>query len=251
MLKILIIDDEPSAGNILRLLIEKHVGGTKESRVCGSPEQALEIIPVFKPGLLMLDIEMPNMNGFDLLNRVGSWDFDVIFTTAYDKYAIKAIRFSALDYLLKPIDILDLQNAINRHIIKKEMQPGKQQELVNNLINNLQQKDASSFKLALSTMDGFFFYDPKDILRCEGDNNYTHFYFIDQKPLIVSRTLKEFEDILAEHGFLRVHKSHLVNSRYVVRLDKDGMLWLADGNSLVVSRRRKDDVLAYLSGRGN
>jgi len=251
MLKILIVDDEPSAGNILRLLIEKHISGAKEIRVCGSPEQALEIIPAFKPGLLMLDIEMPNMNGFDLLNRVGSWDFDVIFTTAYDKYAIKAIRFSALDYLLKPIDILDLQNAINRHIIKKEVQPGRQHELVNNLINNLQQKDASSFKLALSTMDGFFFYDPKDILRCEGDNNYTHFYFIDQKPLIVSRTLKEFEDILTEHGFLRVHKSHLVNARYVVRLDKDGLLWLADGNNLVVSRRRKDEVLAYLSGRGN
>ncbi len=129
----------------------------------------------------MLDIEMPHMNGFDLLNKVGSWSFDVIFTTAYDKYAIKAIRFSALDYLLKPIDIIDLKNAISRHIVKKEHQPHSQELLVSNLISNLQQKDATSFKLALSTLEGYHFYEAKDILRCEGDNNYTHFYFVKSK----------------------------------------------------------------------
>ncbi len=247
MIKILIVDDEPSAGNILRLLIEKHITGKKEIQICQSPEDAINIIPVFKPSLLMLDIEMPHINGFDLLNQVGDWNFDVIFTTAYDRYAIKAIRFSALDYLLKPIDILDLQNAINRHIIRKDLQPREQGMLVDNLINNLQQKDTSSFKLALSTMEGFFFYGPKDILKCEGDDNYTHFYFINHKPLIVSKTLKDFEDVLADHGFMRVHKSYLVNMQYVVRLDKEGLLWLSDGSTAIVSRRKRKEVLDLLS----
>jgi two-component system LytT family response regulator len=237
MIKILIVDDEISAGNILELLIEKHISGEKEVRVCQSPEMAIDIIPEYRPSLIMLDIEMPHMNGFDLLNRIGNWDFDVIFTTAYDKYAIKAIRFSALDYLLKPIDIPDLQNAINRHIVRQNVYPKAQKQLVNNLISNLQQKDQSSFKLALSTMEGFFFYEPKDILKCEGDDNYTHFYFVNSKPLIVSKTLKEFEDILIDYGFMRVHKSFLVNMQYVVRLDKEGLLWLSDGSHVVVSRR--------------
>lgn len=246
MIKILIVDDEPSAGNILKLLIEKHIPGKKEIQVCQSPEDAIRLIPEFKPGLLMLDIEMPNINGFDLLNRVGDWDFDVIFTTAYDHYAIKAIRFSALDYLLKPIDILDLQNAVNRHIVHKELSPPDQGLLVDNLINNLQQNDVSTFKLALSTMEGFFFCGPKDIVKCEGDDNYTHFYFINHKPLIVSKTLKDFEEVLADHGFVRVHKSYLVNMQYVVQLDTEGLLLLTDGSTAIVSRRKRKEVLELL-----
>lgn len=247
MIKILIVDDESSAGNILELLIRKHIAGHKEVRVCQSAESALQIIPGFQPSLIMLDIEMPNMNGFDLLSRIGDWDFDVIFTTAYDKYAIRAIRFSALDYLLKPIDILDLQNAINRHIVRRNIYPHEQGKLFKNLLSNLEQKDKSSFKLALSTMEGYFFYDPNDILKCEAADNYTHFYFANSKSLIVSRTLKEFEDILTDYGFMRVHKSYLVNMQYVVRLDKEGLLWLHDGSHVVVSRRKRKDVLDILS----
>ena len=250
MIRILIVDDEPSAGNILRLLIEKNISIAKEIRICLSPEEAIELIPIYKPTLLMLDIEMPTMSGFDLLSRIGSWDFDVIFTTAYDKYAIKAIRFSALDYLLKPVDIIDLQNAINRHIVKSAFRPGEQEKVVGNLLSNLQQKDSSSFKLAVSTQDGFFFYDPREIIRCEGENNYTHFYFLNQKPLLVSRTLKEYEEILADHGFVRIHKSHLVNIREVTRLDKEGLLWLSNGTSLAVSRRRREEVVKLLSQQG-
>ncbi len=128
MLKILIVDDEEAAGSILKLLIERHIYMQKEIQYCNNPQQALDLLPVYKPGLVMLDIEMPGMNGFDFLNRATNSDFDVIFTTAYDKYAIKAIRFSALDYLLKPIDIVDLQNAINRHVVKKEFQNNQQKK---------------------------------------------------------------------------------------------------------------------------
>ena len=249
MTRILIVDDEAAASNILRMLIEKHVPASKEIKTCNTPEEALVIIPAWQPNLLMLDIEMPNMNGFDLLNRVGNSDFDVIFTTAYDKYAIKAIRFSALDYLLKPVDITELQNAVNKHIVKKFQPPQEQQKLVSNLINNLQQKDQTGFKLALSTTEGVFFFIPSEIIRLEGENNYTRFYFANQKPMLVSRTLKEYEDILAEHDFIRAHKSHLVNKKYVKHLDKEGLLWLTDGSHIAVSRRKKEEVLKELSTR--
>jgi two-component system, LytTR family, response regulator len=248
-IRILIIDDEEAAGNILQLLIEKHVPGEKQIHYCNTPEEALRILPEFKPSLVMLDIEMPNMNGFDFLNKAVNWEFDVIFTTAYDKYAIKAIRFSALDYLLKPIDIIDLQNAVNRHIIKKEFKPRQQEKLVDNLINNLKQKDTSAFKLALSTMEGVFFFEPAQIIRCEGENNYTRFYFPDRKPLLVSRTMKEFEDILTEYDFIRVHKSHLVNRKFVKHLDKDDLLWLTDDSHIVVSRRKKEEVMKVLMNK--
>ncbi len=245
MIRILIVDDEPSASNILTLLIEKHVPVAKKILCCNNPQEAEECIRTFNPTLLMLDIEMPHMNGFDLLNRLGSWEFDVIFTTAYDKYAIKAIRFSALDYLLKPVDIIDLQNAINRHIIKKEF-PQQQNQLVNNLLSNLQQKDPAKFKLALSTMEGVFFFDPKEIIRLEGESNYTRFYFTNRKPILVSHTLKEYEDILQEHDFIRPHKSHLINKHYVKQLDREGFLLLTDGSHINVSRRKKEDILKEL-----
>jgi two-component system LytT family response regulator len=244
MLKVLIVDDEEAAGNILKVLIEKHVSLQKEIMFCNSPEQAIAVLPEFKPGLVMLDIEMPNMNGFDFLNNAASWNFDVIFTTAFDKYAIKAIRFSALDYLLKPVDIVDLQNAINRHIIKKEFQ-GKQQQqqLVNNLLTNLQQKSSDDFKLAISVKEGVFLFETKDIICLEGMNNYTKFYFTNQKSLLVAKTLKEYEDILSEYKFIRIHKSFLVNRAHVKKMDAEYILWLSNDVHVPVSRRKRNDVM--------
>jgi two-component system, LytTR family, response regulator len=243
MLKILIVDDEEAAGNVLRVLIEKHVPLPKEILYCNSPEKALEQLPVFQPGLVMLDIEMPGMNGFDFLNKAASWQFDVIFTTAFDKYAIKAIRFSALDYLLKPVDQVDLQNAINRHIIKSGYQDKQQQQqLVGNLLTNLQQKNPSDFKLAVSVKEGVFLFDTKEIICLEGTNNYTKLFFTDQKPLLVARTLKEYEDILTEHKFLRIHKSFLINIAHVKKMDNLGTLWLTNDISVPVSRRKKSEV---------
>lgn len=244
MVKILIIDDEAAAGNILKILIEKHISSPAEIRYCSSARGALDILQVFNPTVVMLDIEMPNLNGFDFLNMATQNNFDVIFTTAYDQYAIKAIRFSALDYLLKPIDVLELQNAINRHIIKQQNQD--QHLLVNNLLTNLQQKDPKDFKLALSTTEGVFFYAPDEILYCEGENNYTRFIFTKNKPMLVSKTLGEYEDLLTEHGFLRIHKSHLVNAKYVSKVDREGTLIMTDGRQLTISKRRKEMVMSKL-----
>lgn len=250
MIKILIVDDEQSAGRILKVLIEKHVPGNKQIEISNHPAEALELLKTYQPSLVMLDIEMPGMNGFDFLNRAGEWNFDVIFTTAYDKYAIKAIRFSALDYLLKPVDIVDLQNAINRHIVKKQTAAaGSQQPLVDNLLYNLQQKDQQHFKLALSTSEGIFLYDPKEIVLLEGSSNYTKFFFANQKSLIVAKTLKEYEDILLEQQFLRVHKSYLVNKSHVIKVDREGVLEMSNKMSVPVSRRKKTEILGWF-GKG-
>ena len=189
---------------------------------------------------------MPGMNGFDFLNKAASWDFDVIFTTAYDHYAIKAIRFSALDYLLKPIDIVDLQNALNRHIVRRQTLPTSGNPLVENLIENLN-KPAQNFRLALASSEGTYFVDPRDVVRCEGDNNYSRFFFADGKPFLVTRTLKEYDELLADHGFIRVHKSHLVNKACVQRFDREGNLWMSDGSRVPVSRRNRDKIREIIS----
>jgi two-component system LytT family response regulator len=249
MLKILIIDDEEAAGNVLKLLIERHISIPKEIHYCSSPQQALELLPGYRPGLVMLDIEMPEMNGFDFLNHAGSWEFDVIFTTAYDKYAIKAIRFSALDYLLKPVDIVELQNAINRHIVKNENVSSQQHKLVDTLMYNLQQKNHSAFKLAVSVKEGVFLFELKDIICLEGTNNYTKFFFRDQKPLLVSKTLKEYDDILAEHNFLRIHKSFLVNRTHVQKVDSEGVVWLTHNINVPISRRKKNEMMELFKAR--
>ena len=244
MVKILIVDDEASAGNILKILIEKHIASPVEIKYCSNAKDALQLTATFIPTLVMLDIEMPGMNGFDFLNQASNSDFDVIFTTAYDQYAIKAIRFSALDYLLKPIDVVELQNAINRHIIKKQNQ--NQHLQVHNLLSNLQQNNPQDFKLALSTMEGVSFFEPAEIMYCEAENNYTRFIFTKHKPMLISKTLGEYEELLCDHGFLRIHKSSLINAKYVSKIDREGYLQMNDGKQLAVSKRRKELVMKTL-----
>ncbi|MEO6820409.1 MAG: LytTR family DNA-binding domain-containing protein [Ginsengibacter sp.] len=245
MIKILIVDDEISAGNILEILIKKYIPDT-EIIYCDNVLDGLKLLQSFHPSLVMLDIDMPVMNGFDLLSMAPENNFDVIFTTAHDHYAIKAIRFSALDYLLKPIDIFELQTAIHRHIDRQKN--SNRPLLINNLIQNLQQSNTSEFKLALSTTKGVFFYAPADILYCEGENNYTQFTFNTHKPVMISRTLGEYEDLLEEYGFLRIHKSYLVNKKFVTSVDRDGNILMANGKSFPISRRRKEMIMNSLKG---
>lgn len=247
VLRILIIDDEIASANMLRILIEKHIPEEKKVVCCNDPVKGLELVSSFKPSLVMLDIEMPGMNGFDFLNNSPFNNFDVIFTTAYDKYAIKAIRFSALDYLLKPIDIGELQTALNRHLIKQQNQNSDQQELIDNLLHNLQQKNNADFKLAVSVTEGIFLLDLKNIICLEGQNNYTKFYFDNQKPLLVARTIKEYEEILIDHRFIRVHKSFLVNKAHILKVDNDSQLWLHGHMQVPISRRRKAEIMRLFS----
>jgi two-component system LytT family response regulator len=216
--RILIVDDEVAACNMLRMLLRRYMPVAHEIRAEQNPVSALQVLDSYKPDLVMLDIEMPGMTGFDFLNRAGSCEFDVIFTTAFDQYAIKAIRFSALDYLLKPLDIVELQNALNRFVIRNTAKqvPEQQQRLLNNLIENVQKDETEEFRLAISTVDGVFFYLPSEIMRCEGENNYTTFYLVHGKPLIASRTLKEYEGILSDYGDFQKGQSFVSSVKFEV-----------------------------------
>jgi two-component system LytT family response regulator len=247
MIKILIIDDEPAASNILKILIEKNINAEKEIRCCNSPEEGLSVIHTWQPDLLMLDIEMPSMNGFDLLSKLTLHPFHVIFTTAYDKYAIKAIRFSALDYLLKPINDIELAIAFDRFFNARQLSAKNAGAQVDNLIQNLQQKQPTLFKLALSTMQGVHLLDTIEILYCEGVGNYTRFHIQGKAPILVSKTIKEYEELLHDQSFMRVHKSYLVNLQHIRKYEKEGILQLTNGDSVAVSRRKKEEIKKLLS----
>ena len=188
---------------------------------------------------------MPGLTGFDVLRQLTEINFEIIFTTAYDQYAIEAIRFSALDYLLKPIDAEELKAAIQRFVKYKTEAEKSRTELYDNLLHNIKTIQAE-FKLAVSSSDGIFFFNPNQIIRLEAESNYTRFFFTDKKPLIVAKTLGEYDELLAPHGFLRTHRTHLVNRMYVQSFQPDGFLVMKDNTKVEISRRRKDEVLEIL-----
>lgn len=245
MIKALIIDDEPSAINTLRLMVKHYLPEITELKTTTDPHEGLLLLRTFQPQLLFIDIQMPLLTGFELLKQVPHILFNIIFTTAHDAYAIDAIRFSALDYLLKPIDADELKAAFDRFLLKQESDKNNQL-LYNNFMHNINTQDKKEFKLALPTTRGTFFYKPDDIIRLEGESNYTKFFFADKRNLLTSRTLKEYEEILVNHGFIRVHKSHLLNKAHVVNYTSDGQLTMTDQSKVEISRRRKDEVMQQL-----
>ena len=247
MTKILVIDDEPAASNILKIIIEKNIDTPKEIRCCHSAQEGLAIIQSWQPHLLMLDIEMPNMNGFDLLNQFKRPTFHVIFTTAYDKYAIRAIKFSAFDYLLKPIDTADLKQAFIRYFNNALLPKPFVDEQLKNLIQNLKQKQNNALNLALSTTEGVHILYTPNIIYCEGLGNYTRFMVTDKAPILVSKTIKEYEELLQEQSFFRVHKSFLVNTQHIRKYEKEGNLTMSNGDIVAVSRRKKEELKKLLS----
>ncbi|HYE56311.1 MAG TPA: LytTR family DNA-binding domain-containing protein [Chitinophagaceae bacterium] len=250
MIKALIIDDEVKARNVLRHYIESFIPEITEIRHADSVDAAISVLEVYDPGIVFLDVEMPHKNGFQFLMEISDPTFDVIFTTAYNQYAIQAIRFSALDYLLKPVDPDELQAAVQRHIEKKELKQ-TQKELYQNLVDNIGKKDVKEFKIAVPSAEGFYFFEVDDILRLEADRSYTHIHLVNKRPFIASKTLKHFEDMLEEFNFIRTHKSHLVNPRHVTRLTSDHeFVLLTDGSKVEVSRRKKEDVQKQLVERG-
>jgi two-component system, LytTR family, response regulator len=217
-MKALIIDDESTAIQTLSLMIKHYVPEITYLKTTTDPYEGLLLLQNDTPQLLFIDIQMPLMNGFELLKKVPKVNFSIIFTTAHDEYAIDAIRFSALDYLLKPIDTDELQNAFKRFMEKQ---------------NN-------------DTIAGPFFYKPEEIIRLEGEGNYTKFFFADKSSLLTTYTLKNYEDVLINYGFIRIHKSHLVNKAHVINYLMDGMLTMSDYSKVEVSRRRKEVVMEEL-----
>lgn len=245
MLKALLIDDEERATDSLRLMIEKMVPAIGQVRVCNDSRNAAAIISEFKPGLVFLDIQMPHMNGFQLLEKMPNKDFKLIFTTAYNEYAIQAIRFSAFDYLLKPIDTEELQAAVQR-FIETRQDYAEQYELLKNIMHNIQAPNAGEFRLAVPTKEGVHYFYPAEIIRCEAIGNYTRFHLLEHAPCLISKTLGEYDTLLSPHHFIRTHKSHLVNRKYISFVDHDGFAVLKDGTRVEVSRRRKEEVMTAL-----
>ncbi|HMQ62369.1 MAG TPA: LytTR family DNA-binding domain-containing protein [Flavilitoribacter sp.] len=246
MIKTLVVDDEEKARSLLVFLLREEAPEIGEIREAANGAEALNVMREFKPDLVFLDVEMPVMNGFDLLTSLDAWDFDIIFTTAYDQYAIRAIRFSALDYLMKPVDPDELRLAVDRFLSKQQTAKGPQYR---NLINNLQPGNGREMKLAIPTTDGVYFYRTDEIIRCEADSNYTMFYLTQNRKFLCAKTLKEFDELLTEHGFIRVHKSHLINIRYVENYLGKGSVRMQDKTEILVARRRKEEVKTALMGK--
>jgi len=248
MITATIVDDEPDCCESMVMLLERYCPEVKVLDICYSAETALQSIKEHPPRILFLDIEMPYMNGFELLEKIGEINFELIFTTSYDQYAIKAIRFSALDYLLKPVDREELQIAVQK-VARRNQHPLPQQ--LDLLLQKLKHPAIPISKIAIPTMEGFQLLAAESIISCESDGNYTCLFLKDKRKVIASRNLKEMEEILEDYPFVRVHHSHMVNINEVEKYIKGegGYLILSDGSSINVSRSRKELLLKKLSLR--
>lgn len=244
MINAIIIDDEANGRENLKGALEKYCPEVTVVGEAGSALAGIDAINLHHPDLVFLDIEMPEGSGFKVLEFFERPTFGVIFVTAYDQYAIRAIRFSAIDYLLKPINIIELKNAVDRFCNRRK----EQSDMLMQQFKQNWMMDSSSKKIALPTADRIEFREVQSIVRCEGEGNYTHFIFIDGSKLLISRSLVEFEEILEGFGFIRTHKTHLVNQQHIKTFNKtDGCsLTMSNGNSVPVSRRRKEIILEKL-----
>jgi two-component system LytT family response regulator len=245
MLKALLIDDEQRATDALRMMIVKTIPEITDVMVCNDARQAAEKIHAFQPQLVFLDIQMPHMNGFQVLENIPNKNFKIIFTTAYNEYAIQAIRYSAFDYLLKPVDMEELQATVRRFVEHQEDYK-QQYDLLKNIMHNMNAPTAEDFRLALPTKEGVHFLTPAEIIRCEAMGNYTRFFTTSGKAYLISRTLGEYDGLLTPQGFIRTHKSHLVNKKFISFIDHDGFAVLKDNSRVEVSRRRKEEVMDAL-----
>lgn len=248
MIKALLFDDEAAAANVLQLMIERYIPEITDLRIATQVSEARSLVENFKPDILFQDVVMPEINGFEFLSELRHIDFDIIFTTAYDEYAIRAIRFSALDYLLKPINPAELKNAVDRYLHKNKVRK-ESDVLLKNLLQNLEQKNETAFKLAVPTVSGSMFFSPAEIIRLEGEGNYTRFHLADKKNFLSAKTMKEYEDILLKNGFVRIHKSHLVNISCIENYLHEGSVVLGDKTVLPISRQRKQEVIAVLTSK--
>lgn len=243
-IKSIIVDDEEGNRANLRSLLTSYCPQVEIIAEADSAITAMDAIAEHCPQLIFLDIEMPNGNGFDLLSKLDRIDFEIIFVTAFGQYALKAIKFCALDYILKPIDMLDLKTAVQK--AEKRIREHERSDSWQVFVEN--QQSSQNPKIALPTGNQIDYIPVSEIVRCKGDGNYTTFYLENKQSLMVSKTLKEFEELLSEHNFIRVHQSHLINARYVKTYVKSdgGYLRMEDSSEIPISRQRKEFVLGRL-----
>ena len=240
MLQTVIVDDEVSNIENLTILLNKYCPKIIVAGTATNVDQGLLVIREINPSILFLDIQMPGKGGFDLLKSLGTPDFEVIFVTAYYEYAIQAIKFSAIDYLLKPINVNELVNAVNRAIIN--IKKKKQNERLENLIRSISNKN--QLRIAIPGNKETIFISPETILFCKADNNYTIFYLQSTEKHTSSKPIFEYEELLSTHGFIRCHQSYLVNSLFIkswIKVDGDRLV-IHGGHEIPISRNNKEKV---------
>ena len=245
-MKIIIIDDEARARKSIADILKFSPQNVSLVAEAGNVATGITAISKFKPDLVLLDINMPDGTGFDLLKKLDNIDFKIIFITAYEEYAVRAFEFSAIDYILKPVDPKKLFDAINKahHLVEQENISLK----LNALFANLENSASENKKLVLKTAENIYIVNTNDIIRCESDGGYTQFHFLHGKKIMVSRNLKEYEDMLDGYGFYRIHQSHLINIKYIDHYSKieGGTVVMKDNSELPVSRRKKENFLKLL-----
>ncbi len=244
-MKVIVVDDEKTSADRLLRLLSAHQATITVAGVYETLETALEGIHIEKPEVVFLDVHLHDKTGFDLLSRLEAINFEIIFTTAHDRYAVEAFKFSAIDYLLKPVDPDDLAGAIARLLARNHQKTLTAR--VETLFHNLNEKEHKT--IAIPTQEGLTFLDVDEIVRCHSDGNYTRIYTKDGLPLLVAKNLKQFEELLANRGFFRVHHSSLINLRLIRKYikGKGGVVLMADHSEIEVSVRRKEAFLKELA----
>lgn len=248
-LNVVIVEDEIRSRELLFNLLGQYCNDIKVTGMAATVDEAVAMIDERLPALVFLDIEMHAGTGFDVLMRVKQRNFHVIFTTAYDHYALRAIKFSAVDYLLKPIDVEELQAAVQK--VQERVQAQVSSDTLEALMQNLGKKNPEEFSITLSTIDGLEFIPLSQIIRLEASGPYTSFFLADGRKIMVSRHMKEFEQMLSDYGFFRLHNSYMVNLKSVQRMIKSdgGYAIMSDGAMVPISPKKKEEFLELINSR--
>ncbi|MDI1254500.1 MAG: LytTR family DNA-binding domain-containing protein [Flavobacterium sp.] len=250
MITAILIDDDANLRNGMKSFLERYAPEISIIGEADSVKTGVAAMQNLQPQVVFLDIQLGDGTGFDILEQMaaknGKTQSHIVFITAHEQYAIKAFRFSALDFLLKPVDPEELQKVIEK--IKGVLESNRDYAHIDLLLENIRKKVDNFKRIALSTSDGIHLFEISDIIRCESEDNYTKFYIKNNKPVLISKTLKEYEELLTEHGFERIHQSHLINLSYLKSyIKKDGgYVVMADNSNLPISQRKKERLQELL-----
>ncbi|KQC30255.1 LytR/AlgR family response regulator transcription factor [Flagellimonas eckloniae] len=243
ILKVVIVEDEKHSRETLKSLLEEFCKEVQVIATASNVDEAVKVLSIFSPDVVFLDIELQSGVGFDVLEQIKEPNFEVIFTTAFEKYAIKAIKFSSLDYLLKPIDLDELQLAVEK--ARNRMDTSVYRQQIDNLMHSLTRESNRQEKICLATTAGMEFIAIEDIILCKADGSYTSFILKNKKSLLVSKHLKEYENLLVDQQFMRVHNSYLINLKEVKKYIKSdgGYIIMSNDMHVSLSPRKKDELL--------